>query len=136
MARVIDSSVPVIILVLVANQLAAFGKIRFESAAWLIVGGFGVVYEVVLIALAGKTIGKVALGIKVVRLDDGDRPGWWSSIRRWSLPVALGCAASYTPGVSGFVLALLVLVSYGSVIWNPSRQAWSDMFAGTIVVKA
>ena len=135
-ARFIDYVIPLIIWILVVNQLAAFNNMRLELVALLIGTGFGVVYEVVLIALTGRTLGKIALGIAIVRIDNGDRPGWLSSFHRCSLPVALGWAADYTPGASGIVLLLLGLACYGSVIWNRSRQGWHDMFARTIVVIA
>ena len=40
-------------------------------------------YEVAMIAIWGQTIGKWAVGIEVVRVEDGSVLGWWRSIGRW-----------------------------------------------------
>ncbi len=48
------------------------------------------VYETVMIALLGRTVGKIALGTRVVRLLDGQRPDWSESLIRALVPLSLG----------------------------------------------
>ena len=43
-------------------------------------------YEVTMIALKGQTVGKMMVGIKVVRAADGHIPGWGKSFGRFLVP--------------------------------------------------
>lgn len=88
----------------------------------------GLLYEVVMIAVRGQTLGKMMTSIKVVRADNGLEPGWGKSIGRWIIPVVL----AFIPFV-GWLLSLLV---YLSLLWDSARQGWHDKAAGTLVVKA
>jgi uncharacterized RDD family membrane protein YckC len=85
------------------------------------------VYETLMIALVGRTVGKIALGTRVVRLVDGGRPSWWESAMRALVPLSLGAI----PRV-GVVLGVLV---YSLAMWNPLRQGLHDKAAGTLVVR-
>lgn len=84
-------------------------------------------YEVTLIAVKGRTLGKMATGIKVVRADSGSVPGWGKSIGRWIIPGAL----TVIP-YAGWILSLLV---YVSLLWDKTRQGWHDKAAGTVVIR-
>lgn len=85
------------------------------------------VYETLMIALAGRTVGKIALGTRVVRLVDGGRPGWTEATMRALVPLSLGAI----PRV-GVFLGVLV---YSLALWNPLRQGLHDKAAGTLVVR-
>jgi uncharacterized RDD family membrane protein YckC len=91
------------------------------------VNAVALVYEVVMIALLGRTVGKMAMGTRVVRLVDGERPGWSDATMRALVPLSLGAI----PRV-GIVLAVLV---YSMAMWNPLRQGLHDKAAGTLVVR-
>jgi uncharacterized RDD family membrane protein YckC len=84
------------------------------------------VYETLMIALLGRTVGKIALGTRVVRLADGGRPGWSEAVMRALVPLSLGAI----PRV-GVFLGVLV---YSLALWNPLRQGLHDKAAGTLVV--
>lgn len=86
----------------------------------------GLVYEAVMIATRGQTLGKMAVGIKVVRSDTGARPGAGKSLGRWALPYL----ALLIPLV-GWLFTLLCCVS---LTWGNDRQGWHDRAAGTLVV--
>lgn len=86
----------------------------------------GIVYEVPLTAVRGQTLGKTALRIRVIRLDDGLVPGWGKSLGRTAVPMA----AALIP-LAGWIGALLV---YASVLWGDHRQGWHDKAARTMVV--
>lgn len=93
------------------------------TAAWVAVA---VVYDTVAIARFGRTIGKWALGLAVVRRDDGGRVGWGAALRRALVPAAAGLV----PWI-GLALRVAVYLRAG---FHPLRQGWHDAAAGTLVV--
>lgn len=140
-ARILDIVIVVIVLIVlvILGALALFGVAATDDEAETSVVVFllgivallaviGLLYEVVLIAVRGQTLGKMMVSIKVVRADNGLVPGWGKSIGRWIIPVVL----NFIPYV-GWVLSLLV---YISLLWDKARQGWHDKAAGTLVVKA
>lgn len=83
-------------------------------------------YEVTMIALKGQTVGKMIVGIKVVRGIDGEIPSWGESIKRWLVP--------QLPVLVPLIGFLLILVVYVSCVFDDRRQGWHDKAAGTFVV--
>ena len=81
-------------------------------------------YEVILIAIRGQTLGKSLMGIRVVGITDGQVPGWARAGVRWLLPAA----ASLVPPS--------VLIVYLWLLWDPRRQGLHDKAAGTLVIQA
>ena len=116
-----------------STTTAAAGSTLSPLFVVLLVGLLGLtlagtaVYEIGLIAHRGQTIGKMAVGIKVVRTDNGLAPGWGKSFWRWGLPTVV----NLIPLVGAFV-SLLV---YVSLLWGKNRQGWHDKVAETYVVK-
>ena len=106
----------------------------------------GLLYEVSLIATRGETVGKLAVGAKVIRLADGAVPGWGTSLRRWAIPGLVGSL----PLLAGIALesagseqlvaipvrlaGLAALFCYLTLTWDHRRQGWHDKVAGTVVV--
>ena len=88
----------------------------------------GTLYEVPLNAVRGQTLGKMALKVKVVRLDNGFAPGWRKSMGRTIIPMA----AALIP-LAGWIGTLLV---YSSLLWNDRRQGWHDRAVKTLVIRA
>ena len=82
-------------------------------------------YEPSFVAVRGQTLGKMAAGVKVVRLEDGNVPGWGASLGRWVLPNL----AIVVPWM--WILCLLV---YVSLLWGPSWQGWHDRVVSTVVI--
>jgi uncharacterized RDD family membrane protein YckC len=80
-----------------------------------------IIYEALLIALwNGQTIGKLAMGIRVVTADG--QP----------VPVGLAFARAGMKLVSGAALGL----GYLWMLWDPNKQTWHDKVAKTYVVRA
>ncbi len=80
-----------------------------------------IVYEALLIALwNGQTIGKLAMGIRVVTADGTP------------VPVGMAFARAGMKLVSGAALGL----GYLWMLWDPNKQTWHDKVAKTYVVKA
>ncbi len=99
------------------------------SIYWLIIGPVflvGLLYEVTMISAGGRTLGKMATGIHVIRKDNGDRPGPIRSIRRWAIPGLLLLIP--------FVGWLATLFCRLSLTWGKERRGWHDMVGGTLVV--
>lgn len=68
---------------------------------------------------SGQTVGKRALGIRVIRLDGGGPLGTGNAIVRWA----------------GRILsAVVVLLGYLWMLWDREKQTWHDKFAGSVVV--
>jgi uncharacterized RDD family membrane protein YckC len=80
------------------------------------------VYEVCLVGLWGRTLGKVALGLRVERLGDGGRPGLLGSLLRNLIPTVT--LFTFFPA---YPLAWVVQ----SLGWHGSAN---DRLAGTRVV--
>lgn len=139
-ARIID----VIILSILTMVVAAFGfggsaalsstgtdagigaAIGTFLATLLLIVILTIVYEVSLTALKGQTVGKMAMGILVVRGDTGALPGWGKSIVRWALPHLM----LFIPLIGW----LAALATYLSLTWDDRRQGWHDKAAATVVI--
>jgi uncharacterized RDD family membrane protein YckC len=88
---------------------------------------FGAIYTIVPTAIWGQTLGKIAVGTRVVVEEDGSLPGWRRAALRWALP-----------GVAGRLPIVGLWVSLGimaSLVIDPRRRGLHDRFAGTIVVR-
>ena len=106
-------------------------------------------YEVALTARSGRTFGKDALSIMVVRHDDGQLPTAEAAFVRWIVPAGASVAGAVVVAMipvpepqglvdlvgpaaaGGFVAWLLV---YASSMWDADRRGWHDKAAGTVVV--
>ncbi|WP_314175504.1 RDD family protein [Streptomyces winkii] len=82
---------------------------------------FGLLYEVLPTARWGRTLGKKMFGVRVLTMEQQDKPGFGSAFKRW-----------LTYGV----LSALVIGVF-NVLWcvfdRPWRQCWHDKLAGTFV---
>jgi uncharacterized RDD family membrane protein YckC len=87
-----------------------------------------ILYEVVMIATRGATLGKQIAGVKVIREFDGQLPGWGPAFTRWGVMVA--------PGIFPCLGALWVLLCELSPFFDNQgrRQGWHDKAAKTMVV--
>ncbi len=126
-ARIIDGILLAIVAVIVALatsvDLADGGSIY---AFTLLVIGFSLLYEVSLIAVKGQTLGKQALGVKVITIDDGSLPGYGKSFGRWVIPNLAGLIP---------YVGLIGLIGHLALLWDNNRQSWWDKVAGTVVVR-
>ncbi|MER5806884.1 RDD family protein [Streptomyces sp. NPDC002033] len=83
-------------------------------------------YEWLMIAFVGATVGKLALGLKVVKENTGQNPGLGGGFIRWIIPM-----------VGAFLCGIGQILVYLSPFFDNSGklQGWHDRAAGTIVVK-
>ncbi|MER3445783.1 MAG: hypothetical protein C4291_02610 [Candidatus Dadabacteria bacterium] len=79
----------------------------------------GSTYFVFLEGITGKTIGKMILGIRIIR-DDGESMRLWEAFVRW---------------LGYYVSAFFIFIGFIWAVFDSKSQAWHDKFAGTYVVK-
>lgn len=86
----------------------------------------GLLYEWLMTGLVGATLGKMAVGIRVVKADTGQKPGLGSAFIRWIIPV-----------VGSFACGIGELIVFLSPFWDKSgrQQGWHDKAASTMVVQ-
>jgi uncharacterized RDD family membrane protein YckC len=87
-------------------------------AAWI---GAGIVVLYFWVANSlGRSIGKLALGLRIVTTKDGTAPGLVRGLVRT---------------IGYYVSSLFFGFGFVSATWDKNRQAWHDKMAGTIVIK-
>ncbi|MEV7722917.1 RDD family protein [Streptomyces sp. NPDC093108] len=91
-----------------------------------IFGLITLLYEWLMISLLGSTLGKMALGVKVVKENTGLNPGLGAGFIRWIIPI-----------VGVFLCYIGALLVYLSPFFDNSGklQGWHDRAAGTLVIK-
>jgi uncharacterized RDD family membrane protein YckC len=89
------------------------------------------VYEIVAVAIWGQTLGKYAVGIRVARYTDGQRPTWTQSSLRCLLWAAPGALTLIWLQFSAVGALAVFLTAYR----DPLRRALHDESGGTIVVR-
>ncbi|QKW19903.1 RDD family protein [Kitasatospora sp. NA04385] len=91
-----------------------------------VIAVFSLLYEWLMVGLAGATIGKMALGLRVVRENDGQHPGVGGGFIRYILPL-----------LGGLVCGIGTLLVFISPFFDNSGklQGWHDRAAGTVVIK-
>ncbi|WP_221032778.1 RDD family protein [Actomonas aquatica] len=82
-------------------------------------GWAGVYFTLTTLLLRGRTVGKLILRTRVVRLDGQRLTGMDAFIRNG------GYAAGLATGLIGFA----------RLLWDPNRQAIQDRIAGTVVIR-
>ena len=85
----------------------------------------GFLYEWLFIAFKGQTLGKMALGVKVVRADNGQVPGLGKAFIR-----------QIVPAVGSAICGLLGLLVFLSIFFDGTKrlQGWHDKAAGDFVI--
>lgn len=78
-------------------------------------------YAIFMLTKYGATLGKMALGIKVVKQDGGEN---------------LNPVDAFLREVVGKFLSSLFLLGYIWMLWDPNKQTWHDKIAKSLVVKA
>jgi uncharacterized RDD family membrane protein YckC len=84
-------------------------------------GAIVVLYYILLEGYLGQTVGKMLLGIKVVKEDDGEVPGLAGATIRTLLRIV--------DGISGYLVAFITVLISGK------NQRFGDMAAHTLVVR-
>ena len=114
-------------------------------------------YELVSVTAAGRTIGKAMLGVCVISHSDGLKPLLSQAFVRWLVPSAAGTIGAVgsavifdaTTALTDYLYAddrsvTVVLlgafipwtVAHMSSLWDPDGRGWPDKAAGTAVISA
>jgi uncharacterized RDD family membrane protein YckC len=67
----------------------------------------------------GQTVGKRALGIRVVDFETGG---------------PIGYARGFVRYIGRILSSLILYLGYFWMLWDPEKQTWHDKFAGSVVV--
>ncbi len=78
-------------------------------------------YAIFMLVKYGATLGKMALGIKVVKQDGSGN---------------INVVEGFLREVVGKFLSSFFLIGYLWMLWDANKQTWHDKIAGTLVVKA
>jgi uncharacterized RDD family membrane protein YckC len=107
------------------SEPSGLGMLGFFLAFAVAMGG-GLLYEWLMLAYKGATLGKMALGIKVVNQVTGQIPGYGPAFVRPLVPFAASLFCS-----------LLTLLVYLSPLFDHSGrlQGWHDRAANDLVIK-
>ncbi len=87
-----------------------------------------VLYEPVMVARWGATVGKLAMGLRVVRVADASTPRVLRSAARALVPSLAGVL---TFGIGWFVVWVVLALS---LVFDQDERGWHDKLAGTVVV--
>ena len=104
-----------------SNRSSGLGLTHLSAGGSILSVAFALVYYVVLEGLLGRTVGKLATGIRVVNEATGYPPGIGKAVVRTVLRII--------DGLAGY------LVGYVIVLGSSRRRRLGDMAAGTLVVR-
>lgn len=115
---------PVVVLMLAIG--VRFGNVR-ENALQIniIFVSVNFSYQFLMVGLWGRTLGKFAVGTRVIRADTGDEVLWYSSAIRALVPLAAGVIPK--------IGQLLNVFIYVPALVDGRRRGLHDRAAGTIV---
>ncbi len=115
LAAIIDAAIIAFLLYIVSSRY------HFSFSSWIVYIFFGLLYHWLFIGLRGQTIGKMAVGIKVIN-DSGSPPG-------------LGPAA-LREIIGKLLSTIFFFLGFLWMIGDKKKEGWHDKIAGTNVVKA
>ena len=124
-ARLIDALVvlPVIVLIAAVADGLVRGALALASVA---------TYEIALVACRGQTLGKMAMGTRVVDRTSGTLPSLEQAAGRWIVVIAGSVVALAVPQVEPFEI-IYTLVVLAPVLRPPLHRGLHDLAAGTVV---
>jgi uncharacterized RDD family membrane protein YckC len=116
--RFVASFLDGIILGIVGGIIGAILN-ESENGATVVSILLGIAYYTYLEGTSGQTLGKKALGIRVVSLEGGG---------------SIGFARAFIRYIGRIVSAIPLLLGYFWMLWDKEKQTWHDKFAGSVVV--
>jgi uncharacterized RDD family membrane protein YckC len=119
--RILAGIIDFIIMIIIIMPLSFMAG--HSTGASIGVSLIGIVYFIVMEALKGATVGKMAMKLRVVKAADGSAISWGESIIRNLLRIVDALPFLYILGM------ILIAVT-------AKKQRVGDLAAGTIVVKA
>jgi uncharacterized RDD family membrane protein YckC len=111
-AAIIDGLIVAVVIVVLTLALKGAGYalgLLFSAAYFIYFEG----------GPTGQTLGKRAMGIRVVSFDTGGPIGYGRAFIRW---------------IGRFVSQLIIYIGYLWMLWDKEKQCWHDKFASDVVV--
>lgn len=93
-------------------------------------------YDPLMLRWRGATVGKMIVGLKVLRLDTGQVPRMNPAVLRSVLLVLFGLPLWALPDPWHLLGLPVVAALVVSLVQQPQRQGWHDRAASTVVVNA
>jgi uncharacterized RDD family membrane protein YckC len=113
------------VMVILFGSISSVGSANWNGSMpalpTLLYGVIVVLYYILLEGYLGQTVGKMLLGIKVVREDDGEVPGLGGATIRTLLRIV--------DGIFNYLVAFITVLISGK------NQRFGDMAAHTLVVR-
>ena len=113
------------VMVLLFGSISSVGSANWNGSMpalpTLLYGVIIVLYYILLEGYLGQTVGKMLLGIKVVREDNGEVPGLGGATIRTLLRIV--------DGISSYLVAFIAVLIFGK------NQRLGDMAAHTLVIR-
>ena len=113
------------VMVILFGSISTVGTANWNGSMpalpTLLYGVIVVLYYILLEGYLGQTVGKMLLGIKVVREDDGEVPGLGGATIRTLLRIV--------DGISSYLVAFITVLISGK------NQRFGDMAAHTLMVR-
>ena len=143
LARLLDAIViGVVVTILFAfGFLGEAGNEAFEDAfvadggqTWRVIL-VGLIYEVLMIAFLGRTVGKMIMRIKVVKVSNGHVPLLVKAFLRYVAIAGIWGLISRGGTLLATLATVANLLVFLSPRFNKARQGWHDMLATTVVIK-
>jgi uncharacterized RDD family membrane protein YckC len=94
-------------------------QIALGSAGYALSLLVGIVYYTYFEGESGQTIGKRAVGIRVVDINGGGPIGYSRAFIRY---------------VGRIISTLVIFLGYLWMLWDPQKQTWHDKMANSVVV--
>jgi uncharacterized RDD family membrane protein YckC len=119
-ALIIDAIIVAVVPVIVIIVGAAAGSNVILALGYVIGVAFGIFYEIYFIGKApGQTLGKKAMGIRVIDFATGG---------------AIGYGRSFLRLIGRYISALVCYLGYFWMLWDKEKQCWHDKMANDVVV--
>ena len=137
LARLIDYliiSLPLYIWLVEPHTTITDTQFKLDLPAWaqLTTVIVPVVYDFVMVAMFGASIGKIVTHLRVVRYIDGGRVAPYQAALRAAAP-SVPSFLAYLPGLE--LIGVLAPLVYLSALFDPVYRGLHDKAAGTIVLR-
>ena len=133
LARLIDGFITMCIGAMVALPFAVQTRGSSGLIGGIVAAALGIAYEVLMTANRGQTLGKMAVSIKVIRLD-GRPLDLTSAMRRYSPAIALALLGGIPfLGLTAFVGSVLLAIANLVMVISAHKSVF-DVVGSTSVV--
>ena len=145
--RLVAAILDIIVMFIIFGILTAVNVVEatdpdaeFNAVSSAVSAVIVLIYYVGLTSLLGQTLGKMAMGIRVVNID-GEKPGLVPVLTREVIVRVLGTVLAVVlgpvidPGAGALIGGIVALVAIIWILFDDRRQGLHDKVAKTFVVK-